>query len=244
MDQLYSHAQLDTLFLELDLRKFKPGVGSKEARLVNLLTRIEVTLDNESATKTVRNLLCRVLEGDVAPRLTENHEDSDPPWQPLLDRLLASLPADDLEFRNGRLLPSTPEPVSLAEEITALESALEEIGSPEARKAYRQAVDNFRAGPGNEEACNGQLRNLLDAVLPLVCERLSGKLIEDANGAIQHLHNTKHIERSLYDLLRGIYSLSNTRGAHLGLSDTEEALFRLHLTTAVVRYLLRLPPPT
>jgi hypothetical protein len=244
MGEYYTMSTLNTLFTELDLSGYDLGGGSKEARSLRVINAIEDRFEEELAIRAVQTLLRRVVEGDIAPRLPKRPSDYKPPWLPQFERLLTSLEADGWEFHNGRLLPSSPEPVSLAEEITALEAELEELGSPEALKHYKQAVGNFQAGPGNEEACNGQLRNLLDVVFLLVCERLSGKHIKDANGAIQHLRNKKLIEDSVYELLHGIYGLSNTRGAHVGLSDTEEALFRLHLTTAVARYLLRLTTPT
>ena len=73
----------------------------------------------------------------------------------------------------------------------------------------------------------------------------TGKRPNDAKAAADQLRISGAIDGDESRLVSGLAGISSTRGAHAGLTDPDEARFRLHLTTAAARYLLgRVPPPT
>jgi hypothetical protein len=109
-------------------------------------------------------------------------------------------------------------------------------GLTTASKHYRQAADNFI--DGNWEACNGQLRSFLEDFLIVTCERLAGQPFNDPSASLQHLKDTGRLEPDEWNMFRSFWSGVQSNGPHRGLSDEEEALFRLHIATAVGRFVL------
>src|SRR5205823_2990503 len=95
---------------------------------------------------------------------------------------------------------------------------------------------------GRLEASNGQLRSCLESFLINLDSHLGQRETDDPRGAIEHLRALGHVDGDEAKMLTGLVGLSNERGAHHGLTDDEEALFRLRFTTAAIRYVLaRLP---
>jgi hypothetical protein len=73
-------------------------------------------------------------------------------------------------------------------------------------------------------------------------EEITGARPADARGAADRLKDHGDLDGDESKLISGLAGVSNVRGAHAGLTERHEALFRLHMTTAVARYLLeRLP---
>lgn len=82
---------------------------------------------------------------------------------------------------------------------------------------------------------------MLEDVLPGAAEAVTGK-----RPGSRELPSTSSGTGSLaegeYDLLRGLWDLSQHRGSHPGLSDEEEARFRLMFVTSECRFLLACLP--
>jgi hypothetical protein len=136
---------------------------------------------------------------------------------------------------NGRLVSAGLGSLPMAEQISLLETRLRDRGMPVAAQHYRQAVDSFT--DGRLEASNGQLRSCLeDVLLDLVTRQ--GKTTSDPKGAAEMLRAAGRLDGDEARLLQGLVGVSNQRGAHRGTTTAEEATFRLHTTTAVLRYLL------
>lgn len=157
--------------------------------------------------------------------------------QPGVAGLVASLQVDGLEFREGRLLPTTPGPVRLAPEVSGLEVDLHAAQFGVAATHYRQANDNL--AQGNFEASNGQIRSFIEDLLISTCRLVSGRTLNDAGAALQSLRQSGFLDASEFNTARGFWDASHTNGPHHGLSNQDEALFRLHVGTAIGRYLLR-----
>jgi hypothetical protein len=105
---------------------------------------------------------------------------------------------------------------------------------------YRQALEGYATG--RWASANGQLRNLVEALLPLAAELVSGNKPTTAQAALDALRSAKMLVKGEYGLAKGLWEVCQPRGAHPGLSDAEEARFRLLSVTAYVRFLLiRLP---
>jgi hypothetical protein len=91
----------------------------------------------------------------------------------LVETLSRSLAIEGFEYRDSRLIPTTPGAANVANEISALESELQERGFLTAVAHYRQAVDNFV--DGNWEASNGQIRSCIEDLFTKGCFRLSAQ---------------------------------------------------------------------
>jgi hypothetical protein len=157
-------------------------------------------------------------------------------WLEKVEDLLSALRGDGWEFSKGKLIPTTPEPASLAPETSMLQQELTKFHFNVAEVHYQQALENFREH--RFESSNGQLRSFLESLYIELCKRKTGKAFADASAAIQHLFQAGAIEGGEYNLARGLFEASNERGAHHGLTDSEEALFRFHFSTAFSRYLV------
>jgi hypothetical protein len=71
-----------------------------------------------------------------------------------------------------------------------------------------------------------------------LCERATQTRPTDARGAAERLRNHGDLDGDEAKMIAGLAGVSNERGAHAGLTDRDEAIFRLHATTAVATYLL------
>jgi hypothetical protein len=152
-----------------------------------------------------------------------------------VEALSRSLTIEGFEYRDSRLIPVTPGAVNVANEISALESELQGRGFSTAVTHYRQAVDNFV--DGNWEASNGQIRSCIEDLF--VSAAVSGGLTTDEpRAALDFLRRDGRIDPKQWNLFRSYWDDIQDNGPHRGLSDPEEAVFRIHMGTALARYLL------
>jgi len=231
----YTHTELDTLILKLSLsRHAEAGGFSKQQRLHNLFSSIRSLRNAREGERLIFSLAREFLEsrvGDIdAPGMQHSG------WLKRLRPLREALAADGWLFESGKLRPTTPSPAALAPEISELEKNLKELGFTTAITHYRQAVDNFSSG--NYEATNGQLRSFLENLYIEICSEKTGTTVSDAVGALQRLRQAQQLDVGEFNLTRGLLEVSNQRGAHQGLTDRQEAQFRLHFSTALGRYLI------
>jgi len=224
--EIYSHSEFDLLFVEHGVEQFNTG-GNLQVRALRLLTGIREKYGVEKADQIFVELIEQFLNRFQPQRL----ENSDS-----IQRLLAALQADEFEYQGDRLVPTTPGPVSLAPQISALEMALDHRGFQTALTHFRQATDNF--SDGNWEACNGQIRSYLEDLFLRLCEAQTGKYFRDPSGALQHLRDVEKLDPQEWNISRSLWNAIQTNGPHSGLSYQEEARFRLHQSTALGRYLM------
>jgi hypothetical protein len=233
--EVYSHSELDVLFIRLGAEGqdlFENGEqGNRLKRTSNVVTYLRYG-KRDISEPDLLDLIKELLEERLGDHVFTNDGDIQPAYQ----RLIGSLRADGFEFSAGRIVSTTPEPASMARELTRLEEDLKEQNLEVALRHYRQAIENHR--DDNLEASNGQLRSFLESLLIALAKEETSKSSKDPKGAIDRLFNAKVIDGDEAQLLRGLVGLSNKRGAHHGLTDEEEALFRLHFSTAAARYLL------
>lgn len=231
----YSHGELDVLCMRLDAegQDLPPNGerGNKLQRVTNLVRYLR-SKPRKNSGPDMLDLLKDLLEDRLGDHVFTVGGEAHPRFQ----RLITSLRADGFEFKDGMVVKSTPDPASMATEMSALEQDLNDRGFDIARKHYRQAIDSHRSE--NLEASNGQLRSFLENLLIELANEETGKLSKDPRGAIDRLLNFDVIDGDEAQLLKGLVGISNQRGAHHGLTDDEEALFRLHFSTAAARYLL------
>jgi hypothetical protein len=237
----YSHSELDTLFLRLDCANVGPTRDlSSTAPGPNKMDRVRPVVDrlrNRDDQPDVISLLRELIEVKFDGRVFDYQGNV----VQFLERLVREFELDGYTVsEDGRVVATTPDPAALGPEISRLERELDERGLGVARAHYRQAVDSFV--DGRLEASNGQLRSFIEDFMLTLCAQITGTRAADARGAAERIRSHGGIDGDETKLITGLAGLSNQRGAHAGLTDRDEALFRLHMTTAVARYLLaRLP---
>ena len=101
-------------------------------------------------------------------------------------------------------------------------------------------VDNFT--DANFEACNGQLRSFLEDLTIGVARRRGQQQQAKPLAALDHLQRAGVLDREEWNVFRALWSAAQDNGPHAGLTDAEEARFRLHTATAAGRYLLKKVP--
>jgi hypothetical protein len=236
--EAYSHSQLDLLFMRLEANDI--GFEDPDRRL-NKLDRVRPVVEHlrfRDEEPDVISLLREVVEVKYKKRFFDPFGE---PW-PHLERLLEAMRVDGYDVIDHRLVATTPDPAAMGEEISLLERELEARGFDIALRHYQQAVNSYV--DGRLEASNGQLRSFFDDLTRSLTLETTGKQPNDAKAAADQLRNNGAIDGDESRLVSGLAGISNTRGAHAGLTDPDEARFRLHMTTAAARYLLgRIPPP-
>jgi hypothetical protein len=227
-EHAFTHDDLDLLFMRLEIagdHQLEQAQGRSKVR------RISRAIQLLDADDRVIDLVRELVEVEYEGRIERWGYDT---RQAV--RLMESLRTDGYDLVDERIIATTPAPTALAPEISKLERDLSARGLGVVLRHYEQAVDAFV--DGNLESSNGQLRSALESALLDVCENTTGHRPGHPNGAIDRLVNASKLDEDEARLLKGLVGVSNSRGAHPGLSNGDEALFRLHFTTAALRYLL------
>jgi Helix-turn-helix domain len=105
-----------------------------------------------------------------------------------------------------------------------------------ALRHYGIAIRNFTNH--DLEGANSQLRSFLENLFVQLAGDHVGYTRDEPVAALQQLRDKGKLLDGEFDLLRGLWKLSQDRGAHQGLTTAEEALFRLQTTTSAARFLL------
>jgi hypothetical protein len=233
VDSGYAHRDLDVLFVRLGARGADPhdpdGRMNKMQRIVPLMETLGTSHEEPNLITLLREVIEEKYRNVVRDRNGE-------PRTRELGRLLDAMRRDGYEVVDGLLTATTPGATALSVEITALERELEARGLTVALEHYRQAERSFV--DDRLEASNGQLRSFLDDLAQSLAESSTGRRPSDAKSAADVLRSNNVIDGDEANLLKGLAGVSNQRGAHAGLTDPDEALFRLHMATAFARYLL------
>jgi hypothetical protein len=226
----YSDTDIGTLILEAQADPWEPeSWSSKQARIQHLLKTMRADSTDESRRAAL----------DVARLVLQHGAPSDEwsegaPWFP---ELRQSLTADGWEYdiETTRLVPTIPN-VDMAEQSRRVSEQLRGLSCDTPSGHYDQAVDAF--GRGNWASANAQLRSTLEGVVPFVAEQLSGDRPSNVKSALQKLQASNKLVGGEFSYADGLWQMCQSNGSHLGLSDAEEARFRLVCVTAYVRFLL------
>lgn len=226
LSHLISHSEISNLGYELGVEA--PGLNKLD-RCTNLIKNLEsLTLRTGTANDEV------ILE--LLQRYVASVDETVMPHINGIPGLLAVLKVEGYEIMGHRIIPTTPEPAALAPQISALEAALVNRSLAVAARHYGQACDNLTVG--NFEAANGQIRSYLENLFITLAQQASGTSFSDASAALQHMKDKGFLEAAEWNTLRGFWDLCQSRGPHHGLSDPDEAVFRLHMATSIGRYIL------
>jgi hypothetical protein len=217
------------LFLEFGIESSDPQArdekATKPARLAALLKALEEKCEAVGDDHLLLELIERSLR------------ESPGAWPQERSALTAALKLDGFELVDDSLVVTTPEPAALAPHISLLEYELGQRQLKVASEHYRQAVDNFTRA--NFEAANGQTRSFLENLFITLCEQRCGTKCTNPNAALQHLRDKGQIDGGEWNNFRAFWNDIQDNGPHQGLSADHEALYRLHVATAIARYLLQ-----
>lgn len=223
---LRSHTDLTALSYEFELDSYDRGINKMERALSmvrGLREHVPAQKAREIFLELVETLYSQLPESD-----TEARDE--------FRALEAALKVEGYSISGHRIVPTTPEPVVLAPQITRLESQLNALGMTVAATHYRQAVDNFT--DTHWEAANSQTRSFVEALLLGIAAVQDGKAPSTPQAALQRLQKSGLLDDAEYQQFKSFWSGIQDNGPHAGLSDEEEALFRLHSATVTARYLL------
>lgn len=231
--ETWTHKDLNLLFRRLEV----DDSDEREFGNPTKIHRVEGAVDQLASRgpehgrdllELIRTLIEERWQGDVPDAFLSHNAAA--------RRLMEGLRTDGWELAGTRLVASNPDEASIAEEISLLEKELKARGWDVALTHYRQAITNYR--DSEFESSNGQLRNVLDDTLARACAEKTGKAGRDPKGCVDRLVNAKVLTNDEAQMIKGLVGISNTNGPHPGLSNAAEALFRLHVVVATVRWLL------
>ena len=233
----YSHSELDNLFLRLGCAGVGPARDlSSKVQGPNKLDRVRPVVDCLSSRQHEPDVVTLVREL-IEVRFKDHVFEYDGRVVPFLEPLVRELAVDGYAVDEaGQLVATTPTPAALGPQLSLLQQALDARGLRVAGRHYREAVESYV--DGRLEASNGQLRSFIEDLMLSLCEEFTGMRPSTARGAAEKLRNKGHLDADEATLISGLAGISNERGAHAGLTDPEEALFRLHSSTALAKYLL------
>jgi len=220
---IQTHGEMDQLYYEYAMQASDPGryIRERANRLVFGIVERNADAPHEA-------------EADLLQLLRYIRQRA--PYQRIPAELQRRLAIDGFEVRDDDIVPTTPAPAQLGPELTALEADLQALGLNVASTHYRQAHEAYVAG--NWEPCNGSVRSFLEDLVKESGRRRTGHSRNDAMAALQDLRNAGRLDKSEWNLVRAFWGDIQDNGPHSGLSDEQEALFRLHTATALARYLL------
>lgn len=232
LDAVYTDREIGTMLLDTEADRWDPRkYANKQVRLQGLFRAMREDGSDEASTAAL----------EIARRLLRDRREGRPDWMApptnFWEEAVKAVEADGWEYDNdnGRLVSAVPG-VVVAEETSFVEQALTELGWTDAAGHYRQALEAFSRAEW--AGSNAQLRSLLDDLLPRIAETVTDNRLQEPRAAIDQLKNKGWLIEGEYNLLRGSWELAQHRGSHPGLSDQDEARFRLILVTSHCRFLI------
>jgi hypothetical protein len=234
IDQAYSNTEIGTLLLDAEADQWDPPKpANKQDRLQRLFRAMREDVSDEAETAAL----------DIARRLLSAGAERARSRRPMVwwKEAVDTLAADGWEYNlDADRLVSTVPGVRVAQETSRLEDELARRGWTDAAGHYRQALEAFSRAEW--AGSNAQLRSVLEDVLLSAAKAVTGRRPQQPRAVIDILKDKWSLAEGEYDLLRGLWDLSQHRGSHPGLSDQEESRFRLMCVTSECRFLLaRLP---
>ena len=229
IDMAYSNTGIGTLLLDAEADQWDPSKPTNKQDRLQQVFRAMREDSSEEAEAAALEIAQRLLSAGAGRSMVW--------WDEAVDTLAADGWEYDVEA--DRLVPTVPG-VRVAEETSRLEQELSRRGWTDAAGHYRQALEAFARAEW--AGSNAQLRSMLEDVLPGAAEAVTGRRPRQPRAAVDVLKDNSSLAEGEYNLLRGLWDLSQHRGSHPGLSDEEEARFRLMFVTSECRFLLaRLP---
>ena len=246
--RISSNAQFDELLfvLVLDDGDLAPGVGGLEKRKMALLRRLAVP----DALGPRGSPLVMEFAEEVFNRCgltTMAREDLEYAHPGLVN----SLRQDGFELAaNAQLLRHHPDVVDLAPADNEVHALLKKLGMSIAVGHLDQALAAHARGEW--ASANAQLRSTVEAMFDSVAVTLAPDQAEEAEDSIARREllaglDPPFLQPKLNEwevgksggFVQGFYKRLHPGGSHPGLSDEEDATFRVQLVLVVMRHFLR-----
>lgn len=257
-----SHSDMSVLEVQWNLDQQGISSSSKSAR-VRDLAQIAIRLNPQVMTETGRMHLARALveTAILAPDSTTQANE----WQ----KLVAGLRFDGFEIvetelpttgRNfwsesatkikrelRRMLPEDVPETDFREAASEVETMLNHLNLPVARGHLQQALSAFQRGEWS--SANGELRNFYENYLNEIANGLGymgqgdSKARRDFLGSgltppfLLEEYNEWHPQKTQF--VQGLMNRMHPHGGHPGLSEEEDATFRLQISLITARLFLR-----
>lgn len=101
---------------------------------------------------------------------------------------------------------------------------------------FQQAYQNFT--DGHFESSNAQIRSFVENRIPEICKNIRGvEFINNPPAFLQNLRDKGKIDHNEEGMFKNFWKHIQDEGPHQGLTSESEALYRLHMATAITRYL-------
>ena len=239
--------------------------GSSKAARVASLANIAIQEQNEVMTEDGLASLSRALvEAAIG---APEHKRAGQSWKKLLAGLRfdgfefveteSEIESDflwqsertEMSLKLVRMLPSDVPELDFREAKDEISLLMDQHGFIVAKGHLRQAISAFSRGEWS--SANGELRNFFESYLNEVADRLGYAGNADSKAKRDFLgsgleppfliadYNEWHPKNQKPQYIQGLMSRMHPHGGHPGLSEEEDATFRLQITLITARLLLR-----
>ena len=240
--------------------------GSSKAARVASLANIAIQEQNEVMTEDGLASLSRALvEAAIG---APEHKRAGQSWKKLLAGLRfdgfefveteSEIESDflwqsertEMSLKLVRMLPSDVPELDFREAKDEISLLMDKHGFIVAKGHLRQAISAFSRGEWS--SANGELRNFFESYLNEVADRLGYAGNADSKAKRDFLgsgleppsfliadYNEWHAKNQKPQYIQGLMSRMHPHGGHPGLSEEEDATFRLQITLITARLLLR-----
>lgn len=258
-----SHNDMEVMEIQWDIDKRveKSNKSSRIGSWVTLACSGEIIVMAENGRISLARAI--VEEAITMPRMPRGPKDISSSWK----KLIAGLRFDGFEIKeseireSGTLFPKTTKVPVLArmlpEDIPGLDfreakdevsALLIEFGFNTAKGHLEQAMSAFQRGEWSSS--NGELRNFFESYLNEIAEALGysgktdSKLKRDFLGGADAAfllteYNEWNSNNQKPQYVQGLMSRMHPHGGHSGLSEEEDATFRLQIMLITARLFLR-----
>ncbi|TBD89428.1 MULTISPECIES: hypothetical protein [Rhizobium] len=239
------------------------NASSKSGR-VAALARIAIDEDLEVMTENGRVPLSRAVV-ESALKVSERNRSEDS-WTKLVSglrfdgfeiietetevppRIRGSFPRTKTVRTLARMLPEDVPELDFREAESEVVQLLERHGFTVAKGHLQLALSAFERGAWS--SANGELRKLYESYLDEIAEKLGYQGKDDSKGKRDFLgtvqppflledYNEWNSNNQKPQYIQGLMSRMHPHGGHAGLSEEEDATFRLQITLVTARLLLR-----
>lgn len=248
-----THARFKELMLSFGLENTTAGEGpyisSRQASFAEFCVKNpDFETPHGPLAETVVRAACEGLRNRVA-HIDLDHYQGQEFSVPDEVKLLRALQRDGFTLDSSGLRRLLPEQMDLPAADDEVHHSLDKHGFTTAKGHLEQAIEAHTRG--HWAGANSQLRSFLEALLNDIADRLDPAAASKTPNA----HSRRQLLAQLpvpflfetlnewtpdgKNFIEGVFKRLHPHGSHPGLSDEEDATFRLHLVLIVARLLLR-----
>jgi len=250
-----THAEIDRLFLEHGLENIDSLRGGSKQNRTNELAKYLIAHPDRTE-EDGSNLTDEIVRGTVSDsieysKISSWGDTSDfdySKFQQSYPELVRGLERDGFAVRDGTLKRTLPKELDLPQTDDEVHNLLRSHSLTTPAGHLDQAIDAHSRGQW--AAANSQIRTFMESLL----DEIAAKLIKAKQlGSPGHdrrvqlaqlqppflINELNEWTGNGKGFVEGFYRRLHPQGSHPGLSDQDDATFRLHLTLIVARLLLK-----